>query len=159
MSVNTGASSRYVGRKTEQDVARHLRQWWPQCVRQVRTGFRSHRFTSSDPGDLAGLPFACQVKGHKRNAPQFTPARARKLWTAPGGVVEQAAASGQNFGVMIEKRVGSADVDSWFAWVSFAPNWRDPQGLKRITVADLIELCRKTGLIPEREDSVDKTGG
>jgi hypothetical protein len=115
----------------------------------VRTGFRSRRFTSSDPGDLTGLPFTCQVKGHKRNAPQFTPAKARKLWVGARGVVEQAAANGHDFGVIVEKKVGVRDVDQWYAWVSFAPRWTDPAGLKRITVAEFVELCRKTGMIPE----------
>jgi hypothetical protein len=168
VAPNTGADSRYVGRETEQRVSRHLRRYWPDCTRQVRTGWRNAASSSRDPGDLVGLPFACQVKGHKRGARQFTIGQVRKIWTQ---AVEQAAASGMPFPIVIEKVMGTADVAQWFVWVTpelhdwlsdvdsdggpdlepwnacTATDWAlTERGLIKVTVAEFVELCKATGV-------------
>lgn len=178
MAPNIGASSRYVGRETEQRVSRHLRQHWPDCTRQIRTGWRNAASSSDDPGDLAGLPFACQVKGHKRGSKQFTLKQVHKIWTQ---AVRQAAAVGMPFPVVIEKVMGTADVGAWFAWLT--PELRDwlwepiddgppaeaeleswdaceatewaltERGLIKMTVTEFVELCRSAG-VPMTETPV-----
>jgi hypothetical protein len=180
VAPNIGASSRYVGRETEQRVSRHLRQYWPDCTRQVRTGWRNGASSSDDPGDLTGLPFACQVKGHKRGSRQFTVGQVCKIWTQ---AVKQAASSGMPFPVVIEKVMGTADVAEWFAWLT--PELRDwlsdedssdgpdlepwnaceatewaltERGLIRVTVAEFVELCRATGVPMTAVDSSQDAG-
>jgi hypothetical protein len=115
-----GASNRYSGRETEQRVARHLRQFWPESKRLVRTGFRNGHSESADEGDLHGIPFAVQIKGHQRGAPQFVPGKAlADLWSDANN---QAMAHSLPFAVIIEKRLGCADVDDWFAWLPMRLN-------------------------------------
>lgn len=112
---SNGASSRYVGRETEQAVARFLRRYWPEAVRMVRTGWAGAGGESADPGDLHGVPFAVQVKGHKRGAPQFVPGVVlAEIWDDANN---QAMASGLPFAVIIEKRQGTQDVGRWYAWL------------------------------------------
>lgn len=112
---SNGASSRYVGRETEQAVARFLRRYWPDATRAVRTAWATQDGESADPGDLYGVPFAVQVKGHKRGAPQFVPGKElADIWEEANS---QALASGLPFAVIIEKRQQCADVGRWYAWL------------------------------------------
>lgn len=110
-----GASNRYSGRETEQRVARFLRQYWPASKRLVRTGWRNRHTESGDEGDFAGVPFLVQAKGHQRGADQFVPGKKlADIWEAAN---DQALAAGLPFAVIIEKRIGCAEVDGWFAWL------------------------------------------
>lgn len=112
---SNGASSRYVGRETEQATARFLRRYWPDATRAVRTAWATKDGVSDDPGDLYGVPFAVQVKGHKRGAAQFVPGTAlAEIWEEANN---QALTSGLPFAVVIEKRQGTQDVARWFAWL------------------------------------------
>jgi len=176
--------SRYVGRETEQAVARHLRRYWPEAVRMVRTGWAHvDGGVSSDPGDLHGVPFAVQVKGHKRGTPHFVPDKElAKIWEEANS---QALTSGLPFAVIIEKRQGTQDVDRWFAWLpvrlvaslsvcaydrsngnmhgihwgELAPHQMIGKGdaLARMNVCDFLALVRAAGV--PMEDDPSKTKG
>jgi len=169
--------SRYVGRETEQAVARHLRRYWPEAVRMVRTGWAHvDGGVSSDPGDLHGVPFAVQVKGHKRGTPHFVPDKAlAEIWEEANG---QALTSGLPFAVIIEKRQGTQDVDRWFAWLpvrlvaslaicaharlepsALSPFHMQGKGdaLARMNVCDFLALVRAAGV--PMEDDPSKTKG
>lgn len=109
------ADSQDIGRRQEQAVARFFRTWWPECDRMVRTGYRSAKRTRRDEGDITGLPFTVQVKGHGKTGDQFVPGKTlTDIWAA---TCDQAVADGKPFGVIIEKRIGQADVADWFAWL------------------------------------------
>jgi hypothetical protein len=109
-----GASNRYSGRETEQAVARFLRQSWPDATRAVRTAWSGQDGDSADPGDLHGVPFGVQIKGHQRGAPQFVPGKTlAAIWEEANA---QALTSGLPFAVIVEKRQGTQDVARWYAW-------------------------------------------
>jgi hypothetical protein len=109
-----GASNRYSGRETEQAVARFLRQCWPDATRAVRTAWSGQDGDSADPGDLHGVPFGVQIKGHQRGAPQFVPGKTlAAIWEEANA---QALTSGLPFAVIVEKRQGTQDVARWYAW-------------------------------------------
>ena len=181
-----GASNRYSGRETEQRAARFLRQYWPESKRLVRTGWRNKHTESSDEGDFAGVPFLVQAKGHQRGADQFVPGKKlADIWEEANN---QALAAGLPFAVIVEKRIGCAEVDGWFAWLPIrlvtslavaAYDRSQPDGnvvwtdisphhfcghgyrLLRMNVREFIALVKAAGVpmeTPEPQASALKTG-
>lgn len=181
-----GATNARMGRETEQRVSRHLRQYWPESKRLVRTGYRNKHHVSPDEGDLHGLPFGVQVKGHGKGASQFVPGVVlAAIWDDAN---DQALAAGLPFAVIIEKRIGTVDVDAWFAWLPMrlsaalaicanlrgmekvpSMSWMDispyhyaghGERLVRMNVCDFLALVRAAGVPMEtvaQDDSL-KTG-
>ena len=184
---SNGASSRYVGRETEQAAARFLRLYWPDATRAVRTAWATQDGESVDPGDLYGVPFAAQIKGHKRGAPQFVPGKElAAIWEEAN---DQALAAGLPFAVIVEKRQGTQDVGRWYAWLPVrlaanlsacagmrnmadGPTWDQlspypmrgkGDALLRMNVCDFVALLGAAGVPMEApmatQDDQPKTGG
>lgn len=120
-----GAYSRNKGAATERELAAYLRQWWPTCVRAVRTGSSA----APDPGDLANVPFIVSVKNHAK-------ATAPGLWQAWWAELDEMRVDDPAALAWIaEKRPGHSDPGMWWA---------------HLHLTDLIALARP-GLVQTTE--------
>lgn len=117
MAVATSGKTRNnAGKDRERRVAAWFRETWPDADRSVRTGYAVSDRVSQDQGDLIGLPFLVQVKGHLRGSAQFTPGK--ELHDILVATLAQTRAARLPFGFVIEQRIGVADVGGWYAWMS-----------------------------------------
>ena len=104
-----GRASRRKGHDAERAVARWLRDnGWPGAERAVRTGYAGTTRSIADPGDITGTPgIVWQVKDCTRE--QIT------AWLDE--TEEQRAAARADYGFLIVRRRGTADVGRWRVWL------------------------------------------
>lgn len=108
------ASSRAIGVKGERDVAVYFRQFpeWPNARRRVAAGWRNAHTQHQDQGDLADVePFCVQVKRLSRPL-------VGKLLTDTWHETCAQAVAGNRHPIIVERRVGHADVGRWWTHLS-----------------------------------------
>ncbi len=115
-STLSGKTRSNIGKDRERRVAAWFRDHWPDAERSVRTGYSAGDRVSPDQGDLIGLPFLVQVKGHARGSKQFTPSK--EVHDILVATLDQARAARLPFGCVIEQRLGVADVGGWYVWMA-----------------------------------------
>ncbi|GAA1962066.1 hypothetical protein [Amycolatopsis minnesotensis] len=166
-----GRSSNRRGKEAEQAVARWLREHgWPDAQRMVRTGWKVGDRRSRDHGDIDNTPrLAWQVKISPED---FTDSRVLVVLAA---TADQAVASGADYGIAIERRVGKTDPGRWWAWITagdlyaLAETARNPFVLAvpqpvlempvRLLLRDLVPLLHAAGYgIPATNPTTNEEG-
>lgn len=140
-------NSRAKGIKGELDVAGYLRSFpeWPTARRSVAAGWSNGSTEHQDEGDLVGTPGLCfQVKNLAR------PLTGKMLIDTWRETAAQAFV-GNRHPIIVEKRVGSADVGRWWAhlssrfYVELITGWRQfvpTEHLVRVELGDIIVSLR-----------------
>lgn len=115
-----GRANRNKGATAERDLVRWLRtNGWPGAERAVRTGYRTTTRTSADPGDVTGTPgLAWQVK----NRADFEQDAVFDACLAE--TEAQRAATGADFGLLIQRRAGTPDPGRWWVWLRVVDLYR-----------------------------------
>lgn len=109
-----GRANRSKGHKAERELARYLRQWWPDARRAVSAGWRTGERTSADRGDIAGTPALCwQVKNVEGMSDADIAAARRETQ-------DQAVAAGADFGLLVQRRPGKSDPGRWWCWLELS---------------------------------------
>lgn len=129
-----GKASRTKGIRAELDLARYLRNWWPQAERMVATGFRSGKHVSEDVGDIRGTPgVVWQIKA-------VTDISDAQIVTFLDATESQAVAAGADYGILVQRRLGKADPGNWWAWLPIGD-------LGQLATRDLGSPLRRSDLI------------
>ena len=110
-----GKANRDKGARAERAVGTWLRaHGWPHAERAIATGHRSGERVRADHGDITGMPgIAVQVKDV---ATLDEPA---KLGAALTDTDCQRLAAKADYGLLVQRRRGVADVGCWWAWLRF----------------------------------------
>lgn len=133
-AAEIGKASRDKGAQAERDLARFLRAWWPDAERAVVTGWKTARRAFEDRGDIRGTPgLVWQVKA----VADMSDA------TIEGALIDteaQAVASGADYGVLVQRRLGKSDPGRWWAWLPIGD-------LGQLATRDLGSPLRRGALI------------
>lgn len=168
-----GRSNRNRGAAAERAVVAWLRDnGFPHAERAVRTGYRTADRTSADHGDITGTPgIVWQVK----DTLDFE--QPAVLAATLADTAAQTVAAGGEFGVLVQRRRGSADTGRWWAWMPGEAYVRvacprvhrlqhlfvDLQSLAhpvRLTLADVVALLVRAGYgsAPDNLPEVTRNG-
>jgi hypothetical protein len=107
--VERGRANRRKGHQSERDLATYLRTWWPDAERKPDNGWRTTDRTSSDVGDIRGVP---RIVWQCKNVDRLNVGKAMTE------TATQAVEAEADFGVLVERRPGHAHPGEWWAWVS-----------------------------------------
>ena len=159
-----------VGKEQERHIVRHAKaNGFPGADRIIRTGAGPNYSVRPDEGDIWLCPGI--IIQSKRLSPPNRAERAVAGWLDETRA--QCIAAGADYGVLIVRREGTADVGEWWAWLCVADvirlhsgtrialfNWaRTARMPVRLTVADAYILLRSSGYgtpIAETSDWVDE---
>lgn len=133
-AAETGKYSRDKGAQAERDLARFLRNWWPDAERAVVTGWRTTTRASGDRGDIRGTPgLVWQMKAVADMSDVEVEAALRDTET-------QAVTDGADYGVLVQRRPGKADPGRWWAWLPIGD-------LGQLATRDLGSPLRRSAVI------------
>lgn len=142
-----GRANREKGAVAERQLVSWLREnGWPGAERAVRTGYRTATRVSADPGDVTGTPgLVWQMKYTTRF--EWPAVFAANL----SETEEQRVAAGADFGLLIQRRAGTADVGRWWVWLRVADLARLLRPLPSARATDLGQPALRmelAGLVP-----------
>ena len=105
-----GRANRRKGHDAERALAKWLRDnGWPGAERAVRAGYAGTTRSIADPGDITGTPgLVWQVKDCARE----------QIDTWLDETDQQRQNANANYGLLVVRRRGTADVGRWWCWLN-----------------------------------------